>query len=95
MRKVSAYDLSNKRTSLLTWSPRTFEGCVKQVSRGCGDDSRRSYSVAVTESPTEMVPSLYHANVGLKAVVTVLGISDVNVAPELRTQNTNLAAHFA
>ena len=84
VRKVKAHAIwGNKRTSLVNViSQNLLECCVKQVRcrvvtaneltaasiNGCGD--------RITNREGTL---LYHANVGLKATVAMLGVSDVNV----------------
>ena len=101
MRKVKAHTIwSNKRASLVhVVAQNLFEGCVKQVS--CGVVAANELTTAGINGCGDRITNrngalLYHANMGLKAAVTVLGISDVNV--ETRscqlTRITNLAAHL-
>ena len=101
MRKVKAHTIwSNKRTSLVHVVTQNLLKCsVKQVS--CGVVATDKLTTTSINGCGDRVTNrdgalLYHANVGLKAAVTVLGISDVNV--ETRSCQlagiTNLATHL-
>ena len=101
MRKVKAHTIwSNKRTSLVhVVAQNLLERCIKQVS--CGVVATNELTTTSVNGCGDRVTNrdgalLYHANVGLKAAVTVLSISDVNV--ETRSCQlagiTNLATHL-
>ena len=84
VRKVEAHTIwSNKRTSLVNVVAQNLLKCsVKQVS--CRVVAADKFTTTSVDSCGDRVTNrdgalLYHANVGLKTAVTVLGISDVNV----------------
>ena len=84
MCKVKAHTIwSNKRTSLVhVVAQNLLERCIKQVS--CGVVATNELTTTSVNGCGDRVTNrdgalLYHANVGLKSAVAVLGISDVNV----------------